>query len=189
VHAFADESYNDAGLVYIFGAVLGNPANLDPIRSSARGALQQGRDPVAKPFHWQKEWPATRKRMLRETVVKHGLVTYAFCRSNVARTQQEQARVACFDAMVSELSVVGVTDLMWDERSGHGQAAKDLLTVRELVNAGVAPPAFRYGSGRPSVEAMIWIADCVAGAVNSELQADATYVLLIDLGLSRRQVP
>jgi hypothetical protein len=160
--AFIDESgrrrQNDA-CVYALAAVIVDAGDVADCRNTMDG-LRYGK---SSRVHWRDERPE-RRALIAGTLAAmpiRGLVAVTMYTRDV---RSERARRHCLSRLLPELHQRTIGEAMFETRGGVlDHRDRQVLTGLRKSNLVSHQIAVRWGL--PSVEPMLWAADCLAGSV------------------------
>lgn len=165
--AALDETYPEVAgsFAYVVGGVV-----VAEQEATARAALARVLDVPGRtrPFHWHREGPRARLRLI-ECMVEIGAVAHACVHYPTSRSRLEAAREAALRDLLPRLVREGASDIVIESR-GRIEDARDRSVI---LDAGAG---LRY-DWRTKREPLLWLADGVCGAVREHLVGshDAPY--------------
>ncbi|MFG1859814.1 hypothetical protein [Microbispora bryophytorum] len=170
--AWADESFqeDDTTGFYIIAAVI-IPASA---QESARAQMlrAQARHAPAK-LHWVARDDKERLELAYTVAEIEGLHVVAVG-SPVHQRRQERARAYCLHQLVLELHGFGVEQLFMEARQPTLNT-RDITTVQHARYTLPKGTHFRIDHLPGAGEALLWVADIMAGAVRAEKLGDPRY--------------
>ncbi|MEU7889876.1 hypothetical protein AB0B54_30615 [Microbispora bryophytorum] len=170
--AWADESFqeHDTTGFYIIAAVIIPASAQEPARAQMLQA--QARHAPAK-LHWVARDDKERLELAYTVAEIEGLHVVAVG-SPVHQRRQERARAYCLHQLVLELHGFGVEQLFMEARQPTLNT-RDITTVQHARYTLPKGTHFRIDHLPGAGEALLWVADIVAGAVRAEKLGDPRY--------------
>lgn len=163
--AVLDETYPELrkGIAYVVSAAV-----LTADENAARAALECIlTDPRReRPFHWNREGPQARSRMIR-CLEDLGAVAHVCIHYPTGRRRVEAARAKGITTIVPRLVSEGASRLLIEAR-GPIEDARDRAVILDTLNDLNAAGAFAY-EWHNKTEPLVWLADAVCGAVREYL--------------------
>jgi hypothetical protein len=152
--------------------------------AEARQALRQvlNSPKRVQPFHWYKEGPTNRNRML-DCLSEMGAVAHVCVHYPTHRKGHEAARARAIEQIVPLLIHDGVDELLIESRGDQTTDDRDKPPISNALQALGHPP-FYYGWHKKT-EPLLWAADAICGAMREMLlsTSDAYYKDLCARGI------
>jgi len=167
--AYGDESMrvDPAGSRYILAAACMDLTSCAEVRLSMTGLAKSGQR-----FHWrQSSIEAQRKAVAVIAALSSLHIVVVGTPANPRK--QERARRQSLGRLLVELDRAGVSEL-WLESRTQSLNDRDYKSVNVFSAQKLIGTQPRVGHARPLEEPLLWVADIVAGAVNSGLGGDET---------------
>jgi hypothetical protein len=174
--AFIDESGRrrvDDLCVYALAAVIVDVSDMADCRLAMDG-LRYGKSPVV---HWRVERPARRSLIAKRLagLPIQGAVAVAMYTQG---TRSERARRQCLSRLLPELQQRGISEAELESR-GTTLDHRDRQLLTGLRKSHQVSDRMIVRWGLPSVEPMLWAADCLAGSVTSWFGDETQYLHLL----------
>jgi hypothetical protein len=162
VLALMDESYPQMqkGVGYIVAVVV-------IVRESLATPALTTFFPDAKrkhPFHWHKEGPDARNRILGQ-MGSLGATVFAAVHYPTTLPALEASRARCIEGLVPQLVAHGVSELLIESRDSKGDA-NDRSVLAAALASGAS--SFKYSFDNKQ-RRVLWLADAACGAVRDYL--------------------
>jgi hypothetical protein len=166
--AFVDESVRarSGRLLYVVAAAAVLQADLDQARDEFRKLLL----PRQSYLHWNSE-KATRRVALLDHVSDLAAMALTYGYYPAGARHQERARAACLTALVGDLKVEGISELVIETRS-EALDRRDRQTLLDARHAGIGADSLTYRHVGKLEEPLLWAADAIAGAVALHLTGE-----------------
>lgn len=175
--AFIDESESNQRLdphVYLLAAVTVHCASLVAIRRRMADLRLDGQ----RKLHWAKESACRRMEImtvLEGLDVLFGVVVH----EGDPDASMERRRRKCLDRLLWELSRSGVAEIVLESREAS-QNKKDRDLMDALLARRRVPDRARVRHMAGALEPLLWMADCLAGAVVASRIGDPGYIKRLD---------
>jgi hypothetical protein len=170
--AFLDESSANRGeerQEYLVCAALVDADACDNVREQLRPLLLPGQIK----FHWTDE-SDRRRRQIVARIVELGPMSIVVSHLDARRKKTERFRRKTLESVYHELVAMDVFDLTLECRS-DSQDKSDRAHIVALQNQSL-DRRVRIGHRRGGDEPLLWIADAVLGAINSEYLGDSAFI-------------
>lgn len=168
--AYIDESarrrQGETVCFYVLSAVLVDDSEVDDVRANLR-SLRYGKTNI---IHWRHERPERWPMLATAISVMPIKAIVAVC-PHASATSSERARRFCLSRLLVEFREAGADRVVLDSR--QGQDAAELRMVMAWRRARRPEAHIRLDYVRSSEEPMLWVTDCVAGAVAWWLGGDS----------------
>lgn len=158
-HAFVDESRRKTS--YQLTAVVVAVTDIQPVTRAVRAAVPRGQRRV----HFTDERPATRRAVLDcycRLPIQVALATATHESGN-----DQPARDACLESLVSGVSACGVRVLIMDTR-GHEPDRRDRSRIARLIREGRAPSDLVYEHRGSRDEILLGLPDAIGWAYGAD---------------------
>lgn len=181
--AFGDESMraDPAGNKYILAAACLDPSSCAEVRLSLVGLAKPGQR-----FHWQQSSIEAQRKAVA-VVASLPSLHIVVVGAPVDPRKQERARRQSLGRLLVELAQAGVTELWLESRTqslnDRDHKSVNMFSAQKLI--GERP---KVGHARPLEEPLLWVADIVAGAVNSGLGRDPSLLAPIASMIERHDI-
>lgn len=170
--AFLDESSANRGdgrQEYLVCAAIIDEGACEAARENLRSLLLPGQ----VKFHWTDE-RSPRQRKIVACIVELGPMSVVVAHLDARQKKVERYRRKCLETLYLELIAMKVFDLTLESRSA-GQDRGDLAHLVALRTRGL-DPTLRIEHMRGGDEPLLWIADAVLGAINSDFLGDGSHL-------------
>lgn len=170
--AFADESSANRGAKqqeYLIGAALVPAGDCETVRDTLRPLLLPGQIKL----HWTDESEA-RRRAIIASLCELEPMNVVIAHRSARQKKTERFRRKCLGGLYAEMAAMGVNDATLESRSPK-QDKLDLAHIVGLQNSGL-PRSIRITHLRGGDEPLLWIADTVLGAINSDFLGESSYL-------------
>lgn len=151
---------SDRSGLYAIAASVVEDAMMDNLRD-AMTTLVHNR----LPFHWREAGPRQRLAAV-ELLSRLDAVHYVVVGTRLDNSRQERHRRKCLQRLLWELEQFGVSRVLLDARRRQQNTA-DLVAVSAWRAQRVLGSQLRVDHVQAATEPLVWMADIVAGAVNS----------------------
>lgn len=166
--AFIDESHRrrpDGTGSYFFGVVLIADGQVNRARRQLIKSLPRN----VNRFHFGTDSEDVRRAALKALAAApvEGFVVY---RADAPKKKAERARSKAMWVLMADLAERGITQAFFENRPKQLNN-NDHTTIARIREAMPATRRIRYEFVHPSDEALLWLADTLAGAVGYDLHA------------------
>jgi hypothetical protein len=173
--AFADESSANRGenqQEYLIGAALIPADKCDTLRDAIRPLLLPGQIKL----HWTDE-SESRRRTIIAHLCELEPMNVVIAHLSARQKKTERFRRKCLGDFYSEMVEMGVNDVTLESRSPQ-QDKRDRAHIVGLQNSGL-PKSVRITHLRGGDEPLLWIADAVLGAINSDFLGETSHLVAL----------
>ncbi len=149
------------------------------------------RDDFGPEFHWSEIADVDHRLSFLALLVELDIDLRAIVARNVlGRAQETTGRARCFGALITDLAAAGGRKLTIDKRETDDKNKRDTAQIDGFIQRAVLPSDFQHSFKKPPAEPIIWIADAVAGAVQSQVtHGDSQYIEAVVAQLRLRVLP
>jgi hypothetical protein len=176
LHAWVDESMRQSRDpregAYILASVVCDPLVCEPVRDLLRSLRYQ----KTRRIHWRDEEPP-RKTKIAVAIGGIDLAAVVVVAMPLGR-QQERARARCAETLLPTLQGMGVSQVVMETRT-PSLIQRDRKMIDAIRSKRLITPALRVETARPSEEPMLWLPDCIAGAVGAARAGNSEWLDVI----------
>jgi len=170
--AFADESSANRGenqQEYLIGAALIPADKCETLREKLRPLLLPGQIKL----HWTDE-SEPRRRSIIKLLCELDAMNVVIAHRSARQKKTERFRRKCLGDFYSEMAAMNVQDVTLESRSPK-QDKLDRAHIVGLQNSGLTRDV-RIAHLRGGDEPLLWIADAVLGAINSDFLGEKSHL-------------
>lgn len=172
----------DGSSVYLMSAVLAEPAAATMLREAMRDTRLRGE----KKIHWRHSSGKRRDQVI-DTIMELPVECMVVVRAGSSRERDERQRRKTFMPYVIELAALGCDALTLESRGTHLDR-RDMAMLKGMRVSRIVTSDLRLTHQRGPVDAILWIADAVCGAVVAARQGQEGWWKRIESRTTVREV-